>query len=180
MDSFGLIRSKIYPTWSDLIRGNYPNESEPIRNQGFIPNQPELGLIQTEFSIRINPNKSKVGMIQIGRYWKFALELSVIGLIRIDLYWKLGFGFVRTHSDWCLGINRIKSDWFYIVFHQTRYKTFFGLVRNDSKWLALARMQISEWIGIVLIDLEWISIRYFRQGRYEFRGIKNFIKLNVT
>ena len=30
---------------------------------------------------------------------------------------------------------RIHSDWFLTVFLQTRYKTFFGLVRNDSHWL---------------------------------------------
>ena len=33
-----------------------------------------------------------------------------------------------------------------------------------SEWFALARIQISEWIGIVLIGSEWIPIRYFRQG----------------
>ena len=42
------------PIHSDIyIRAN-PNEPEPIRNQVFNPNQSELGLIQTEFSIRIN------------------------------------------------------------------------------------------------------------------------------
>ena len=46
------------------IRGN-ANHSEPIRNQVFNPDQSELGLIQTEFSIRNNLNESKVGMIRI-------------------------------------------------------------------------------------------------------------------
>ena len=30
-------------------------------------------------------------------------------------------------------INQIKSDWFFTVFHQTRYKTFFCFVWNDSE-----------------------------------------------
>ena len=53
----------------------------------------------------------------------------------IDLDWKLDFELFRIHLDWYLGINRIKSDWFLTVFHHTRYKTFSGLVRNDSHWL---------------------------------------------
>ena len=43
----------------------FHEKSEPIRNQVFNPNQSDLGLIQTEFSIRINPNESEVGTIQI-------------------------------------------------------------------------------------------------------------------
>ena len=43
----------------------------------------------------------------------------------------------RIDSDWCLGINRIKLDWFLTVFHETRYKTFLGLVRNSSDWLGM-------------------------------------------
>ena len=48
-----------------LIQGNYSNESEPIRNQVFNSNQSELILIQTEFSIRIDPNHSEVEMTRI-------------------------------------------------------------------------------------------------------------------
>ena len=103
-----------------------PNESEAIWNQYLNPDQSDLGFIQTEFSIRINPNESKVGMI------------------RIDLDWNFGFGLDRIHSDWCLGINRIKADWFLTVIHQTRYKTFFGLVRNDSHWLGYRYRNESE------------------------------------
>ena len=89
------------------------------------PNQSE-----TEFSIRFNSNESKVEMIRIDSDWKFDSDQSGNGFIQIDVDWKLGFGLVRNHSDWCLGINRIPSDWFLTVFHQTRYKTFFGLVRK--------------------------------------------------
>ena len=33
--------------------------------------------------------------------------------------------------------NRIMSDRFFSAFHQTRYKTFFGLVRDDSHWFGM-------------------------------------------
>ena len=59
-----------FPKVSDLIRDKNPNESDPILNQVFNPNQSE----------------------------------------------------------------RIRGR-FFTVFHQTSYKTFFGLVRNDSYWL---------------------------------------------
>ena len=39
-----------------------------------------------------------------------------------------------------------------------------NVFRIGSEWFALARVQISEWIGIALIDSESISIWYFRQG----------------
>ena len=60
---------------------------------------------------------------------------------RIVSEWKLGFGFVRIHLDCCLGVNRIRSDWFLTVFHQTSYKTFF---RNDSHWLGYRYLNKSE------------------------------------
>ena len=69
------------------------------------------------------------------------------------------FGLVRIHSDSCLELNRIRSDRFFTACYQTSYKTFFGSVR----------IQISEWIWIVLIGSEWIPIRYFRQGTYRWK-----------
>ena len=75
--------------------------SERIITISICSDQSELGLIQTEFSIRIKPNHSNLGFIWIG-----------------------------------------------------------------SEWFALARIQISEWIAIVLIGSEWIPIWYFRQGSY--------------
>ena len=71
------------------------------------PNQSELGLIQTEFSIRINLNESKLGLIRIK-------NLTRIG------------------SDSFKLMPQIKLDWFLTVFYQTRYKTCFGLLRNKS------------------------------------------------
>ena len=55
----------------------------------------------------------------------------------------------RVDLDWKLGL-----DWF-------------RFIRID----ALAWIQISEWIGIVLIGSGWISIQYFRQGCKTFFGL---------
>ena len=133
--------------YSDLFRYLYRSQGESFRINPknvlylvwwkTVKNQSDLiRLILRHQSkwIRANP-ESKVGIIRIDSDWKFGLDQSKLGLIRIDLDWKLGFGLVRIHLDWCLGINRYKLDWFLIVFHQTRYKTFFGLFRNDSHWL---------------------------------------------
>ena len=135
--------------WLNLINSEKPirmnpNQSETKFAIQINPNQSDLGLMKTEFSIRINANESKVGMNRIDSDWKFGLHQSEIGLIRIDLDCKLGLGLVLIHSDWCLGLNRIKSNWFMTGFHQTRYKTFFGLVRNDSHWLGFRYRNESE------------------------------------
>ena len=47
----------------------------------------------------------------------------------------------RIGWDCCLGLNRIRSDRFFTIFHQTSYKTFFELVRNDSHWLGYRMRQ---------------------------------------
>ena len=144
---------------SDLIRFNSRQQSEPIGNQVLNPNQSELGLIQTKILIKINPNHSDLGFIRIDPDWKLCLNQSELELFRIDLDWKLGFGMNWIHSDCCLGLIRIRSDRFFTVFHQLQ-----NVFRIGSEWFALAQIQISEWIGIVLIGSEWIPIQYFRQG----------------
>ena len=119
----------------------YPINSETSIRMN--PNQSE-----TKFSIQINSKQSELGFdpdpifnqnqskwIQ-GRDDSDWLWLKIrFGSIqdRIDLVWKLGFRLVR-----------IKSDWFFTVFHQTRYKTFFGLVRNYSHWLGYRYWNESE------------------------------------
>ena len=93
-----------------LIRGNNPNESKPIRKRIFHPNEFEVGMIRIENSVLINSRSD----------WSD---------------WKLGFGLVWIHSNCCLGLSRIRSDQSFTIFHQTSYKTFVRLVRNDSHWL---------------------------------------------
>ena len=136
---------------SNLIRFNPRRQSEWIRNQILNPNQSEVWLIQNEFSIRINSNHFNHGFIRIDYDWKFGF-----GSFRpwIDSDWKSCHGLVRIHSDSCLGLNRIRSDRFFTIFKQTSYKTFFGLIRNDSHWLGYRYRNESESI----------PIRYFRQG----------------
>ena len=114
-----LICWKMVKNRSDLIRFNPRQQSKWIRNQVF------------------NPNISEVGMIRINSDWKFGLDQSENGYIRIE-------NLVRIHLDCCLGLNRIRSDRFFTIFHQTRFKTFFGLVQNDSHWLGYRYRNESE------------------------------------
>ena len=103
----------------------------------FNPNQSDLGLIQTKFSIRIIPTLDSFGLLP-----------------------------------------RIKSDWFGLMFNRFSSNETQNVFRIGSGWFALARIQISEWIGIVLINWEWISIRYFRQGYSLNPNQSNFHWLN--
>ena len=128
-----LVSWKMVKNRSDLIRFNPRRQSKWIRTNpksSIQSDQSELGFIQTEFSIRFNPNHSD------------------LEFIRIASDWKLGFGLVLIHSDWWTGLNRIRSDRFFTIFHQTRYKTFFGLVRNDSHWLGYRYRNVSDYLGI--------------------------------
>ena len=116
------------PIHSDIcIRGN-ANYSEPIESNPIF-----------------NQNESEIRIFRIDSDWKFGLDQSELGLIRIDSDWKLGFILVRIHSDSFFGLNRVRSDQFFTVFHQKSYKTFFGLVRNDSHWLGYRYRNESEW-----------------------------------
>ena len=101
---------------------------------------------ETKFSVRINPASdcSKPN---------FQAELIRIIPTWIHSNWfrlKIQFGSIRAwiDSDFCLGLNRIRLVRFLTVFHQTRYKTFFGMIRigsdidigmnwNGSDWLEM-------------------------------------------
>ena len=105
---------------SDLIRSNPRQLSEWIRtnpNPSFQSDQSKLGLIQTEFSIRIIriiPTSDSFGLILIE---------NSIWINRSILY--------------CFPSNELQNDF-----------------RIGPESFALARIQISEWIGIVLIGSE--------------------------
>ena len=60
-------------------------------------------------------------------------------------------------SDWIFSLDQSVSDWFWFI-------PIENLLRIRSDWFPLARIQISEWIGIALIGWEWISIGNFRIG----------------
>ena len=133
-----LFVSRLMKNGKKSIRLNPINSETSIRMK---PNQSE-----TKFSIQINPSSdwSKPNFqsksIQMNPrsewfglifYWKFGLDQSEIGFIRIG-------------ADCCLGLNRTRSDRFFIVFHETSYKTFFGLIRDDSHCLGYRYRNKSE------------------------------------
>ena len=109
---------------------------------------PSLDLSKPNFqseSIRMNQRSEWFGLISFG------LNQSELGLIRIE----------NLVSDW-FGFSRIRSDRSFYRFSPNELQNVF---RIGSEWLIpLARIQILEWIGIVLIGSEWIPIWYFRQG----------------
>ena len=142
---------------SELFRYLYPSQCESFRTNPnnvlylvlwkTVKNQSDLIQLiprhQSEW-IRTNPKpsfQSRSIRINPSSDWS---EPNFQSESMIDLDLKLGFALVRIHSDWCLGINRIKSDWFFTVFHQTRHKTLFGLVRNYSHWLGYRYRNESE------------------------------------
>ena len=60
------------------------------------------------------------------------LNKKIFWAIRIENLFLNWFGFIPIDaSDRCLGLNQIQSDWFWTIFFQTKYKTFFGLVWNS-------------------------------------------------
>ena len=50
-----------------------------------------------------------------------------------------------------------------MIFYRFSSNELQKFFRIRSEWFALAQIQISEWIGIVLFGSELILIRYFRQ-----------------
>ena len=124
---------RVNQNYSDLFRYLDPSQWESFRTNSknvlylvwwkTIKNQSDLIRFnprhQSEWN-RTNKNQFELLRPQIHSDW-FRLKIR-FGSIRdwIDLDWKFGFGLVRIHSDWCLGINRIKPDWLLTVFHQTR------------------------------------------------------------
>ena len=117
-----------------LIWPNPRQQSEWVRTNpklSFQSDQSELGLIQTELSIRINPNHFDLGFIGIDSDWKFSLEQSELGLIRIK----------NLVSD-SFGLARIDFLPFFIKRDTKRFSDWYGMIHIGSN-------QISEWIGIV-------------------------------
>ena len=69
------------------------------------------------------------------------------------------FGLIRI-------VARIKSDKVRSIFYRFLSNELQNIFRIGSEWFALAQIQISECIGIILIGSEWTPIRYFRQGNF--------------
>ena len=100
----------------------------------FIPLQSELGLIQTKFSIRMNP-RLKLFVLNI----QARIKAQWIGYIQIEAQW-IGLSLF----DFCPSF--IKRD-----------------TKHFSDWFRIVSKQISKWFEIALIRSDWIRIRNFRQ-----------------
>ena len=133
-----------------------------------------------------NCNKSEVEINRGVSDWNFSLNHSDLGFIRIGRH-GLNFGSYEK--------PRIETDCFLTDLHQTRLKTFFGLIRagasfglvrneNDSVWMRNLFLNQSVWVrdGIIWTEQgmaqycsEWICAIKRIQAEWEFcsdrRGI---------
>ena len=75
---------------------------------------------------------------------------------KIDSDWKFGFGSIRIDVSELIGLSWIDFRPFFIK----------RITKRFSDWFRMIRIGSDTDIGIVLIDSEWISVRYFRQGVY--------------
>ena len=171
--SFGFL---FIPNQSDLIRN--PNSFELIRThpscseKSFQSRLMQIGRksirLNPRLWIRMNPDQFldpyefEVGIIRMENSVSIILTWDWFGL-------RTSFGFIRIGN---LGLSRIEfrlglkiSDWDELIFHliiSNEIENFFWI---DSDEFGLARIQISEWIGISLIGSEWISVWNFYQGK---------------
>ena len=151
------------------IRPN-PNKSEATIRMN--PNQ-----FETKFSTIINPSsdwskpnfQSKlIWIIPIADSFVLILiensvwinpSSDIFGLMWIENLFSDWFGFIPINLSEFIGLSPIDFSPFFI-------KRVTNVFRIGSEWFALARIQISEWIAIVLIVSELIPIRYFRINFY--------------
>ena len=124
-----------------------PNQSEKLFVSGLTKNGQKsirLNQINSETSIGMNPNQSKT---------KFSIQInpnpSDFGFELKTWFW--------IHTDCYLRLNRIRSDWFWPFFIKRDAKRF-------TDWFGMIRIGSDTDIGIVPIDSEWISIRFFLPG----------------
>ena len=124
-----------------------PSQSEPFRFISIFVSQP----------IRIIPNQSKKRFVS--RSMKNGQKSIRINLINSET--SIWMNSTPSETKFSIQINPINpsSDWSKPNFQSESIR-----MNPRSEWFGLARIKKSEWIGIVLIDSEWILIRYFRQG----------------
>ena len=135
---------RIIPNQSDLIRLIPKHQSEWTRTN------PNPSFQSRSIRAQIDPNRiSHQNQSESFRPW---IRFGSIQA-RIDSNWsglKLGFGLVRVHSDWCFGINRIKSDCFLTAFIMKRdtkcFSDWFGMIRIDSDTDIGMNRNSSDWL----------------------------------
>ena len=151
-------------------------------SQIFNPNQSENKMIHIKNSVWFNPARIYSdwnGINRVKSDWlltifyqtRFKIFLDLFEnrflewldfvLIRalIDSDWKLGFELVQIHSDSCPGLNRIRLDRFFKIFHQMSYETFFGFLRNDSHWLGCRYRNE--------LELFWLAQNEFQSNTFD-------------
>ena len=69
------------------------------------------------------------------------------------------FGMIPKGSETDFGMARIRSDWFLTVLHQTRYKTFFRLVRNDSERFRNRFRNGPDSFGLIFYRFTWNAMQ---------------------
>ena len=155
-----------------------------------------LNPINYDTSIRVNPNQSET---------KFEIQINPIPIRpRIDPNrifnqnqsesfppW-IHSVWINTKSDWCglIWIANFVSDWFgfiridvleliglsRIVFDRFSLNEIQNVFRIGSEWFVLARIQISEWIGILLIDSEFRNM----SCNFDVRGKLFYFSLGIN
>ena len=129
---------------SELIK-THPSQSEKKFQSRLMETGRKSIRLNPRLRIRMNPDsiglRTSFGLSRIG-----SLELS-----RIE-FW--------------LGLKI--SDWYGLIFNRFTSNEIENFFRIESNEFGLARIQISEWIGINLIGSEWISIQDFYQRVLNF------------
>ena len=129
----------LYPSQCELFRTNPKNVFyliwwKTVKNRfdliQFNPRQ----LSESKFSIRFNATSDSFGLVRINNSVWINQSSDWFGLKT----WN------QIGSDSFESLPRIKSDRFLTVFNQTKYKTFFELVRNDSHWIGYRYRNESE------------------------------------
>ena len=68
---------------------------------------------------------------------------------------------------------------FELIFDRFSSNKIQNVFQIGSEWFALARIQISEWIGKVLIGSEWICIQNVCQSNYAWESSDTFSTPNA-
>ena len=105
------------PFMPDFFQGDYKQGQCWTRKRkgsriSFVTNHLKINSSQSELLIRMNPRQSVTD-------WSNPVSNPI------------------NPSQSEFGFIQIETDWFSNDLQQTRLKTFFGLVRNNSKWISI-------------------------------------------
>ena len=90
------------------------------------------------------------------------------------------FGLVRIHLDSWLGLNQIRTDRFFTVFHQTGYKTFFLFDTFARDAIFYERVPFLKILSDFLYQFPYQKF-YFWSGSYVIKSFKyTYLSRNLT